>query len=133
MKELIIDASNATLGRLASYSAKQALLGRKIVILNCSEAVITGERKVIISKYRSLRKKGGGSLKGPKISKVPYMLVKRTIRGMLSHRQSRGSEAFKRIICYNGLPAEYVDSKKIIAGKNKPGKVLKIKDLVKDM
>jgi len=34
MQEIIIDASNATLGRLASYTAKQALQGKKIIIVS---------------------------------------------------------------------------------------------------
>ena len=34
-EKLIIDANNAVMGRLASYVAKQAMLGKEIVIVNC--------------------------------------------------------------------------------------------------
>ena len=30
MNEIVIDGTNALLGRLASYAAKQAILGRKV-------------------------------------------------------------------------------------------------------
>ena len=42
----IIDGKGAILGRLASYAAKQALKGEEIVVLNCEEVIITGNKKV---------------------------------------------------------------------------------------
>jgi large subunit ribosomal protein L13 len=59
MKKIVIDATNATLGRLASYSAKQALLGKEIAIVNCDKAVIAGKRRSIIIEYQEKRGKGG--------------------------------------------------------------------------
>ena len=55
--KLIIDATNATFGRLASYAAKQALQGNDIVILNSEKAIISGRKENIIEKYQELRKK----------------------------------------------------------------------------
>ena len=110
--KIVIDGSNAILGRLASYAAKQALLGKEVSIVNCEKTIISGNRKVILEKYKILRIKGGSSLKGPKFPTTPAMIVKRTIRGMLSHKQLRGSTAFKKIRCYEGLPKELVESKR---------------------
>ena len=45
----IIDGTDATLGRLASYAAKQALQGEEIVVLNCEKVIITGKRKSIFN------------------------------------------------------------------------------------
>ena len=42
---MIIDATNIILGRLASFAAKHALLGETIEIINCENAVITGNKK----------------------------------------------------------------------------------------
>ncbi len=129
----IIDATNASLGRLASYAAKQALLGKEIVIVNCSEAVITGNRKMIISEYLVTRQRGGSSMRGPFFPKQPERIVKRTIRGMLPHRQGRGEAAMQRIMCYNHTPQEYKDSKKILAGKEKTTTTLKLSELSKEI
>ncbi|MAG07295.1 50S ribosomal protein L13 [Candidatus Pacearchaeota archaeon] len=129
MEEIVIDGKNATLGRLASYTAKQVLLGKKIVIINSNEIIITGKKKDILSKYQVMINKGGSSLKGPKIIRSPERIMKRTIRGMLSHKQNRGSEALKRVICYNDTPEKYSEAKKIRAGKEKKTKFVTLKEL----
>ncbi len=111
--KVIIDASNARLGRLASHASKQALLGNEVVIVNCNAAVITGNKRTTIEDYKVSRQRGGSSLNGPHFPQSSERLVKRTIRGMLSYKQGRGLSAFKRIKCYSGMPSEY-------EGKAKP-------------
>lgn len=118
MNKVIIDGNNAILGRLASYAAKQALLGKEVLVVNCEKTIVSGSRKIIISKYHSLRTKGGSSLKGPVFPSIPYMIVKRTIRGMLSHKEGRGAAAFKKIRCYDGVPKELAESKKEIIAQS---------------
>lgn len=131
--DLVIDAKNATLGRLASYTAKQALLGKSVVIVNCDEAVIGGKPNSIILEYRDIRSKGGASLHGPFFPKDPEKVVKRTIRGMLPYRQSRGREAMKRIRCFNEVPEEYKEAKKVAAGKPKKTKTISLKELRREI
>jgi len=75
--ELIIDATSGVFGRIASYAAKQALLGKSVVIVNCNDALITGDKAGVVDRYRVLRAKGGSSRKGPKISKMPERMMKR--------------------------------------------------------
>ncbi len=128
--EIVIDGKNATMGRLASYSAKQALLGKKVVIVNSNEVVIIGDKKNIAEKYARLVKKGGSSQKGPKISRTSERILKRVIRGMLPHDKGRGEEALDRVRCYNEVPEEYKEVKKIHAGKEKRGKFITLKELV---
>lgn len=111
MNKLIIDGTNAILGRLASQAAKQALLGKEVFVVNCEKAVVSGNKKIIVEKYKSLRNKGGSSLKGPKFPTKPAMIMKRTIRGMLSHKQGRGAEALKRIKCFEDIPKELLEQK----------------------
>ena len=129
MEKIIIDGKHATMGRLASYVAKQAMLGKEVIIVNSNEVVIIGNKKDILSKYFRKFSLGGSSLKGPKVAKNPESLLKRTIRGMLDHKQGRGHDAFKRIKCYNSIPEEYKDSKKILAGKEKRGKFITLSQL----
>jgi|SRR3989344_2006005 len=111
---IVLDASNAILGRLASHAAKQALLGKKVIIVNCSEAIVSGSRRNIIKEYQHLRKRGGSSLKGPNFPRESFRIVKRTVRGMLSYQSERGDQALKRVICYNSCPEQYSSLKKQI-------------------
>ena len=126
----IIDGKNAVLGRLASYVAKEALKGEEIVILNCEQVIITGNRKNIEEGFKAKRGRAGGLQRGPRHSKLPHLIVKRTIRGMLpNHRWGRGREAFKRIKCYSGIPKEFEESKKFSAGRGIKTKFIQVKDI----
>ena len=135
MSEIIIDAKNATLGRLASYAAKKALQGEKVIIVNSEEAIISGRKEDILGKYLRLRGLGGSSLKGPKITKKSERIVKRAIRGMIGeHRSGRGKEAWRRIKCFDGLPEEYKDKKMIKSGKEiKNKRFIRLKELIKNL
>jgi large subunit ribosomal protein L13 len=130
-EQMIIDGKNATMGRLASYVAKQALLGKKIIIVNCNEVIISGRKEDIIEKWKVRVKKGGSSLKGPRIIRTPERILKRGIRGMLSHKQDRGKKALDNIMCYNKTPEKFKDTKKIVAGKPKKGKYISLELLSK--
>ncbi len=98
-----IDAKNLILGRLATVAAKKALLGETINIINCEKAVITGNKKFILSEFKRKRDMGIPS-KGPFYPRSADMIVKRTIRGMLPYKQEKGRLAFKRVKCYIGSP-----------------------------
>ena len=127
----IINGENAVLGRLASYAAKQALLGEEIVILNCEKVMITGSRQDIREKFEAKRRRIGSGQKGPKHSRLAHLIVKRAIRGMLSHRSGRGKEAFRRIKCFSGVPEEFKDAKKIVGSKEKKAKFIHIEEITK--
>jgi len=128
----IIDGENATMGRLASFVAKQALKGEEITILNSDKVIITGNKKNIKREFLEKRGRVGSSQKGPKVSKSSEKIVKRVIRGMLpDHRKGRGREAWKRIKCYVGIPKEFENVKKISAGKEKRTKFVEVKDILK--
>jgi len=128
----IIDGKKAVLGRLASYVAKEVLKGEEIIVLNCEQVIITGNKKNIKEKFDAKRNRSGSGQKGPQHSILSHMIVKRTIRGMLpNHRTGRGREAFKKVKCYVGIPKEFEESKKILAGKEKTSKFILIKDISK--
>ena len=126
----IINGENAVLGRLASYVAKEAMKGEEIVVVNCQDVIITGNKKNIQEKFLEKRTKVGSGQKGPKYSRVDEKIVKRAIRGMLSnHRKGRGKEAYGKIRCYAKIPKEYKDSKKININTGKKNKFIKVKDI----
>lgn len=127
--KIVIDAKDYILGRLASFAAKQAILGKSVVIVNCDDVIVAGNRANIIDEYYRLRKKGGSSLKGPFFPKEPYRIVKRTVRGMLQYKLKRGADALKRVICYNNTPAEYENVKKITSTNTKTTFTIKLSEL----
>ena len=128
--KIIIDATNAVLGRLASYSAKQALKGKEIIIVHSERAIITGNKKTTIAKYHERKQRGGSSQKGPFFPRDPSRILKRAIRGMLpDYRGGRGREAFKRIKCYKGLPKEYKEEKLIKSGKEKHAEYMNLQQI----
>lgn len=111
--DIVIDAANSILGRVASFAAKQALLGKAVAVINCEKSLITGRVRFTIEEYKHKRQRGGSSLKGPHFPKNSDMIMKRTIRGMLPYQQARGLEALKRVRCFNGIPKEFESAKKI--------------------
>ena len=125
MDKMIINAENLILGRLASYAAKQALLGNKVEIVNCEKAVITGNRKNIFERYKARQSPGDVKHK-PIVYKMPDMLVRRVVRGMLPWKKTRGRLAYKRVFCYIGMP-ESLKDKEIINLEN--ANISKIKNL----
>ncbi len=107
---MIIDGSNLILGRLASFAAKNALLGEKIIILNCEHVILTGPR-VYLHNTMQERADRGGPFKGPFFQRMPDRFVRRAIRGMLPYKQERGKKAYDRIMCYLGTPLEFKEQK----------------------
>ncbi len=100
---MIIDATNLIAGRLASFVAKHALLGESIDIVNSELAVITGERKVILDKFKH-RLERGMPKTGPFVYRQEHRFLKRVIRGMMPYKRPRGKEGMQRITCHIGIP-----------------------------
>ena len=103
---LIVDADGVVVGRMGSKVAKALLNGEEVIIVNAEKAIMTSDPKLIIEKFihrRSLRNKQNPE-KSPKWSKVPNLLLRRIIRGMLPRKKATGRDAFKRLKVYNGNP-----------------------------
>lgn len=128
----IINGKGAMLGRLASVVAKAALQGEEVVVLNCDEVIISGNKKTTQEAFREKRTKVGSAQKGPKHSRISYKIVKRAIRGMLpNHREGRGKEALKKITCYSNIPNAFADKETMHLEKKYSGKFLSVKELQK--
>jgi len=117
-KQVIIDAEGAILGRMATFAAKEALKGSKIIVVNADKAIITGNRHALQEVYLNKRQRGGTSQKGPYFSRTPDRIVRKTIRGMLPWEKTTGIEAYKRVLCYIGVPQEYATKEKLSFKKN---------------
>jgi len=107
---MIIDATNIIVGRMASFVAKKALLGEDINIVNCEKAMMTGNKKEILQRYKEKRKIKAPR-KGPYMYRMPDRFVKRIIRGMLPYKKEKGKRAYKNIKCYIGIPEKFANQK----------------------
>lgn len=110
MVKIFLDATDCVLGRLAAYSAKKALEGDEIIIINAEKAIISGNKPNIQKKYKE-KSERGDPIHGPKYPKTPAKIVKRTIRGMLPYQKERGRKALKRIKVYEGTPEQFKNNK----------------------
>ncbi|PIN74251.1 50S ribosomal protein L13 [Candidatus Woesearchaeota archaeon CG10_big_fil_rev_8_21_14_0_10_45_16] len=119
----IYDGKGLILGRLASLVAKDALLGEEVKVINCDKIVISGRKENTVAREKQRRDRKGYPLKSAKFSRLPDRFVRRTIRGMLPWKQERGKTAFKRIMCYIGVPGE-LSGKETIAPEQASAKKL---------
>lgn len=125
----IFDGKHAILGRMAAQVAKELLKGEEVVVVNCEEVLISGNKEKIKEDFERFRKMGSHSQKGPAHHKSSEKMVKRVTRGMLpNHRFGKGRDAFKRLRCYNKIPEEFEKSEKITFKKGKQIKTSRIKE-----
>ncbi len=104
---LLIDGKDQIMGRLAAQVAKLALLGRHVLVINCKDIVISGEKQSIFDYYIEKRNKKTRTkpLWGPFFHRTPDHLFRRTCRGMLPIKMPHGVDAFKRI--HAAITADY--------------------------
>jgi len=115
--EILIDAKNSVVGRIAGFAAKKALQGNKVVIVNSEKALITGDPKKILTRYLEKTRLGHIVQKGPNLPRRSEMILKRIIRGMLPYKKAKGKEAYKNIKCILGVPEKYVKAEKLTFNK----------------
>lgn len=133
VQEIVVNAENAVVGRLASFAAKQALLGKSVIIINSEKAKIIGTPAVIIKKYRDRVRLGHGVQKGPIILRRPSELLRRAIRGMIEYKKGQGAQAFKRVKCYEGIPKLYENKETVTIPTREAIKFLTLEKLSKHL
>ena len=102
--DVVVDARDCILGRVASQVAERALEGEQIAVINAEDAIITGDKNDVFETYRKRAQLGSDS--GPYYPKRPDMIFKRAVRGMLPYKKKRGREAFENVRVYVGNPYE---------------------------
>lgn len=111
---MIVDATDLVLGRVASQIAKNLLEGEEVIIVNAEKAVISGRKKSTLSEYDAWTniKNLVDPKQGPLHPKNPEDLFRRTVRGMLPMKKSKGKDAFRKLEAYQGIPSSF-DSEEI--------------------
>ncbi|MCU4752121.1 50S ribosomal protein L13 [Halobacteria archaeon AArc-curdl1] len=107
--DVVVDARDCILGRVASEVAQRALAGDRVAVVNAEHAVITGDKEDVFDTYRTRLQLG--SDKGPYYPRRPDAIFKRTIRGMLPYKKPRGREALENVRVYVGNPYEGDDER----------------------
>ena len=100
--DVVVDARDCIMGRVASQVAERALNGDSVAVINAEQAVITGREGQVMEKFQDRRRHG--SDRGPEYPKRPDRIFKRSIRGMIPYKTSSGREAFERVRVYVGNP-----------------------------
>jgi large subunit ribosomal protein L13 len=103
VESTVIDASGLILGRMASVVAKRLLQNEPIIIVNAEKATLSGKRLSRVNDAKTFLEIGHPG-KGPFHPRRPDQLVRRTVRGMLPHRQPRGANALRRLKVFIGVP-----------------------------
>lgn len=113
----IIDATGASAGRLGTYVAKRLLNGEEVHIVNAEKATISGTLDAVMERY-NFKRDIGTRRKGPYYPRVPHLMMKRTVRGMLNYQElSTHRAAYKRLKCYIGVPDEFAKAKPVVETK----------------
>ena len=102
--DVVVDAQDCILGRVASQVAQMAMEGKRVAIVNVEGAVITGGENDVMATYR--KRLELGSDRGPAYPKRPDGIFKRAVRGMIPYKTKRGREAFENVRVYLGNPYE---------------------------
>ena len=106
--EIYIDGTNLVLGRLASWLAKNLLEGENITVVNAQDLLITGNRRSLIVDHLQRRERATHTNpnRGPFYPRFPDRILRRTVRGMLPWKRTRGREAFRRLSAFINIPDE---------------------------
>ena len=111
---LVFDAKDQVLGRLASQVASTLLVTRregnpkKVIIINAENAIVTGSKDRVLADY-DRKYKLNHPRKGPFFPRMPDMILKRTVRGMLPYqKKSSGRQAVKDLRVMIGTPSNLV-------------------------
>lgn len=126
--DIILNGQMCILGRVGSEIAELALDGHRVALLNAEEIIKSGDKNTTIDDYHEKRKLGSQS--GPYYPKQPDGIVKRSIRGMLPYKTSRGRDAFQRIRVYIGIPDKFSGEAKVPENKRVALNPQKNKDYV---
>ncbi len=131
---MIIDGEGLVLGRLASKVSKKLLEGESITVLNAEKILISGTKEWAYIKYKQRIDRASISnprTMGPKYPRRPDDIFRRTVRGMIPYKQSKGREAFKTLKVYVGIPNEFEGQETVQLPETMPRHIKKSVELGK--
>lgn len=107
----VFNADGLIMGRLASTVAELLLKAArddrddKVIIINSEKAIVSGRPRSVLNTYQA-KYKLNHPRKGPFFPRMPDMIMKRTVRGMLPYqRKSSGRRALRNLRVEIGCPS----------------------------
>ena len=115
---MVFNAKGQIAGRLAARIAKALLAGEEVAVIEVQDALLSGSLATHKDKMdrRRLQQDKRDPEKSPKFPRMPHLLFKRMVRGMLPKKSQRGRDALHRLRAYVGTPAD-IDAKSAISYK----------------
>jgi large subunit ribosomal protein L13 len=104
----IVNGEGLILGRMCSKVAKRILNGEQIIIVNAEKVIVSGKKKSKVAEAKEFLEVGAPE-RGPFHSRRPDRVVRKTVRGMVPWKQSKGKTAYKRLKVFMGIPKEFKD------------------------
>jgi large subunit ribosomal protein L13 len=130
-----IDASGAVVGRLGARVAKLLLANQQVEIINADKAVMAGSLSSAKEKFLSRRSQKNKRTPedSPVWPRVPHLLLRRMVRGMLPHKSKRGRDAYHRLKVVVGAPSGAKAQKIPEAFADKKRVTFTLEELCKDL
>ncbi|MCS5533029.1 MAG: 50S ribosomal protein L13 [Candidatus Poseidoniaceae archaeon] len=107
----VFNADGLIMGRLASTVAELLLKAAredrddKVVIINAEKAIVSGRPRSVLNTYHA-KYELNHARKGPYFPRMPDMILKRTVRGMLPYqKKSSGRRALRNLRVEIGCPS----------------------------
>jgi large subunit ribosomal protein L13 len=107
----VFDADGLIMGRLASkvadllYKSARAGGEDKVIIVNAEKAIVSGKPSSVMKEYHQ-KYELNHARKGPFFPRMPDMILKRAVRGMLPYqRKSSGRKALLALRVEIGCPS----------------------------
>ena len=113
----VIDATGTSAGRLASHVAKRLIAGEEVHIVNAEKATVSGTMDSVMARFH-FKRDVGTRRKGPFYPRVPHLMMKRTVRGMLNYQELPSHRAaYKRLRAHIGVPDEFENQTPLVVEK----------------
>lgn len=103
---IYVDGTGHIAGRLASVVTRELLSGRRVVVVNAENVLLSGERLSIINQWKKKLELSSrvNPLYGPIHHRRPDGILRRMVRGMVPRKKTKGVLAMKRLRVYIGVP-----------------------------
>lgn len=110
---IYVDASGQIAGRLCSKIALELLSGKRVIVLNAENALVSGRSTSVFRQWQARLEiySHVNPMYGPIHPRRPDNILRRMVRGMVPKTKTKGVVAMRRLRVYMGVPAKYASVK----------------------
>ena len=110
---IYVDASGQIAGRMCSKVALELLSGKRVVVLNAENALISGRSGSVFRQWQARLEiySHVNPIYGPIHPRRPDNIVRRMVRGMVPKTKAKGKSAMSRLRVYMGVPEKFAGVK----------------------